>query len=281
MNTFTKSILAGAVAMGLSAGAQAGSVASQLFGGFQQLSDNSADQLINAAGAVDTTLDIGDRLRGIFTIETVEQSPLTNHLGAGSGNDELSGVFDIVVTGKAGGPGAFTFTFAASGALNAYAAGAAAVFFEDNVTDYSRVRTNPGDTTATLEAKVTDGNVFWVVGLAALNSWTAFAISDDVGTIGSVPAPGNGGGYNAALNLLVNNSGKTFNKVACILPTGLGMVDMCASGSLLGTGGVDTPYDAFDNVDFTINLVPEPATMSLLGLGFLGLGAMARRRKAA
>ena len=55
-------------------GAQAASVSSTLFNGFQQLSDNSAESLINgpcAAGAAcsATTLDLGDRLRGVAAFE--------------------------------------------------------------------------------------------------------------------------------------------------------------------------------------------------------------------
>lgn len=276
MNTLTKSFLALTIAFGMSAAAQADTVGSQLFGGFQQLSDNSAEYLINNTGGA-TTLDIGDRLRGIFTVETVEKGATTHYLGAGGGNNELTGLFDLVVTGKSGGPGNWSFTFAASGMLDSYAAGAAVVFFEDPAKNYSRI----GGSLATLEATATGGSVYWVLGVAVPGAWTASAFSDDVGAIGSLPAPLVGGSYNAALSLLLNNSGRQFNKVACFLPTGLGFVDMCASGSLLGTGGVNTPYDSFDNVDFTINLVPEPASAALFGLGLLGMGAIARRRKAA
>ena len=67
-----------------------------------------------------------------------------------------------------------------------------------------------------------------------------------------------------------------FGKVACNFG---GLVDVCGSGSLLGTGGLSTPYDSFNNVDFTINVIPEPSTFALAGLALLGMGFAARRRK--
>src|SRR5262245_43125348 len=65
--------VAAAVALGLGAGAaQADTVNSQLFGGLQLASDSSAEYLVNVAGGA-TTLDIGDRLVGIVTIEKLQQ----------------------------------------------------------------------------------------------------------------------------------------------------------------------------------------------------------------
>lgn len=279
-------LAAAALYTGLISGvAQATPVSSQLFDGFNQLSGDGADYLINFVGGFSggsaTTLGVGDRLRGIFNIDTVAQSPASHALGGASGNGELTGVFDLVVTDKIGTPGAWAFTFGASGALDGYAPGAAVVFFDHAANNFSRVRVNPGDTAATLDALAMDGTAIFVMGLAAPGSWTATAVSDDVSVLGATPAPLVGGGYNASLDLLQNNSGRVLDQVACILPSGIGFVDMCVSGTLFGTAGANTPYDIFSNWDATIKIAPVPEretwAMLLAGLGLVGFARSKRR----
>ena len=278
-------------------GAQAASVSSTLFNGFQQLSDNSAESLINgpcAAGAAcsATTLDLGDRLRGIFTIETLEQagSP-TRFLGGASANNELAGIFDITVVGKVSlGPAGFAFVFAPTATFAAEwgaPAGTAVVMFEDATPEYERINPNctvtgPG---GDCEGLISDGSLLFALGFGATGKefWSAFAVTDDIGLIGAVPAPGNGGTFNLALDMLVNNSSRTFLGVPCGVGSGAVVaadgLEVCGSGSLLGNGGVGTPYDTFDNVDFTVNVVPEPSSTLLVGLGLLAAGALSRRQR--
>lgn len=287
MTTKVSGLLGGAALVAMTiGGAQAASVSDNLFAGFQQLSDNSAEYLINGATSTGVnTVDVGDRLRGIFTIETVEKAPFpTRFLGTG-GNDELTGIFDLVVTAKSGGPGAFQFTFAPSGALAAYGGvNVGAAFFADSSVDYTRIN-QPGCTTiACMEGRATDGSLFWSVGFtSASNFWVANAVSDDITAIGSIPAPGNGGSFNTGVSLIANPAatGPALGLVNCFNPLlgAIVQVSMCGSGSLLGTGGVETPFQSFDDVNFTINRIPEPATLGLMGLGLLGVAFASRRRK--
>lgn len=274
--------------MSLAAGAQAGTVASQFFDGFQQLSDNSAEWL---SGDLNTNrkLELGDTLQGIFTIETLEKTGFaTRYLGGGSGNNELTGFFEGVVVGYQElvpatpglADGVYKYLFAPTASFQAtYGVGAMVAMFEDATPDYTRVNNATCTDLASCIATATNGSPFMTLGFAtASDFWASTSFTNDIDVVGQTNAPLNGGVFNTGLSILANYSGLTFNKVGC---GALGPVNVCGSGSLLGTEGVVTPFDSFDNVDFTVNVerVPEPATLGLLGLGLMGLG-LARRRKA-
>lgn len=287
MKTKVSGLLGGAALVAMTiGGAQAASVSDNLFAGFQQLSDNSAEYLINGANSTGVnTVDIGDRLRGIFQIETVEKSPFPTRFLGVAGNDELSGIFDLVVVAKTGGPGAYQFTFAPSGALAAYGgANVGAAFFADSTPDYIRVRQPACTDIACMEGRATDGSLFWSVGFtSASNFWVASSVTDDIVAIGNLPAPGNGGTFNVGVSIVPNPAatGPALGLVDCFNPLlgAIVQVSMCGSGSLLAKGGADTPFQSFNNVDFVINRIPEPATLGLMGLGLLGVAFASRRRK--
>lgn len=281
-----KLLLSGLIGMTAVAGsAHATSVGSQLFNGFQQWSDNSAEILVNHTGGA-TTLDVGDELRGIFNIQTVEQSPLTHDLGT-AGVNELTGVFDIVVTDKSCIGSVCSFDFGAGSALSWLGAGTAMGLFESATVNYSRLGSSL--TADFLSAGVTgganmtglaaDSSVFMSLNLSgASDFWNAVSLAGDKpSVIGNLPDPGNGGIYNLGLSIGTNNSGKTFSDVSCFNGVGVVDVNVCGSGSLLAKGGVTTPFDNFDNVDFAVNVVPEPNSLAVFALGLLGLGLAKRR----
>jgi hypothetical protein len=280
----------GVMAFGVTS-AQAGTVEAQFYDGeLNQGSDNSAEYLINAGGAMDTTVDVGDRLRGIFDVNTIENlsgpSGGTHSLGLSSGNNEWSGVFDIEVLSKT--PlvgGSYQWTFGPTASFEAtYGTGAMIAMFEDANIEYTRL--GAAGTQEALIANVTDGTLRWTLGFGGDTDelWTATAVSDDIAVIGNTAPPGNGGTVNFQLSILSENFIADFDQVLATFAIGDGNIDINGSGNLLGTAGANTPFDSFDNFDFVFRptgVVPEPGTVVLMGLGLVALAGAARRRQRA
>jgi hypothetical protein len=259
--------------------------------GIKQWSDNSAEFLIKGAGNTNASvIEVGDTLRSILAINTVENiSPVPSSarpIGT-SGVDELSALFQILVTSKTcTSPGVnCTFAFGASAPFAASlagfgfagpTAGATVAFFTDTSPDFNR----QGATVAASEATATDGEKYLLLGLTGANAfWTAFAFSDNINALPAPPLIG--GFFNAGLNVLQNYTGMNFLNVAC----GIGPTAFCVSGTLSAPGG--GPYPAWNNVDLTFNVVPDPNTFAIpesntftmFGVGLAGLGICALRRR--
>jgi hypothetical protein len=329
---------AGALVAGVGIGvASAAPVNSFLVSGSNLLSDNSAEYLIKGTdpitGTPNTTagvVEVGDRLRGVASINTIENSasaPGEFTIGGSTANDELTILFDLTVTLKtmAGGAlsgggtcgAAFCFEFGPSAGFAAEMdaagfglhAGAVAGFFTDSDNDYSRqiltdidlvtpgTQTSPASIAADLlamEALAKDGTAFWLVGIDGVDDfWFGSTSTDNIALTSAAPLNTPFGQFAVGVSLLDRVAGPALNPILCLDPTGtfptFTSAEFCGNGGLLSKGPTDggilglehvnSAMDSFDDVNFNINVVPEPASLGLLGLGLLGLGFASRRRR--
>ncbi len=281
-----KQSIAAAAALALSSAAFAGnSVSSNIPAGNVLFSDDSAEQWIDVNG--NGFLDVGDKLRGILTINQVSGGGQATLIGGNTNNNELTGIFQTVVTNAVpAGAGRFDYTFAADAAFAAefgVAAGTVGIFFDDSANNFAR---EGCATYAACEATATGGSVWASFGLGG-GFWTAANAAGNPGLGATLPLGTPLGTFGIGLNFIQNNTGFQWNKVQCFDTTTFTMyaVDFCGQGGILASGrdassNTDTPYELFDNVDFTANRVSAPGSLALVGAALFGIG-MIRRRKSA
>lgn len=259
-------------------------VSSAISPGRVLFSDNSAEQLIdqNANGL----LDVGDSLRGIFSIGDITSgggAPV--QIGGVTAFNELTGLFQVKVLTKVATAtaGLFNYTFGFDSAFG-QGAGVFGVLRDDPAKNFRRENclTN---TFAGCEATAIDGPVWATIGAGANTFWSAFNANENPGQGAILPLGTPLGTFGLGLDFITNNTGINWKKVNCLSPTsGVVLVDVCGQGGILATGRAAgdslTPYDIFDNVDFTANRIPEPGSMALVGVALLGLSLAARRKKA-
>lgn len=276
------------IAMAIAGLAAAGSamalpVSSAVPSGNLLFSDNSAEYLIDRNG--NGLLDVGDSLRGILSIDNVTGSGPQIAIGTGTIYNELTGIFQVEVTSKVVNGSRFDFTFGFDASFN-QGAGVVGVLFDDAAQDFARSNCGGVNDFAACEATATGGSLWATLGIGADGFWSASNAVDNPSLGGGRPLATPLGSFSMGLDFITNNTGFDWNQVACADTTNLTLhsVDVCGQGGLLATGrnlngGANTPYDIFDNVDFTMNRVPEPGSLALVAAAILGFGAVRRSKR--
>lgn len=263
-------------------------VVSLLQPGKNLLEDDDYELLVNAGGTVDnpgadTILNDGDFLAGIFQITSLYEGwakvPANQTAVFPADSETFTGVFLLKVVASGGGPGAYTFDFAA--ATNAeWAAvgmpiapvndGTALILFDDPD------NLDAEDTPVSDAIASVDGTKLYEF-TSAFWSATGFLSND----VSDIPAIGGFGTFQAGLNVL-----ERFNGAPQLAKLGPDAGAAFAPYDAAIIGGVDGQslgdFDAGSDADLFINVVPEPTAIVVWSaLGAIGLAFGWRRRRAA
>jgi len=316
MNTKLKPILA-ALGMGLALAFTTGPVSAGVtwfpYPNITAFQDDDLDFLYGDDG--DNILEVGESLIAIF--EITETFGVFGGGPAAIAPDELTGIAAItlsaIVNLNGGVGGALNdFVFAPyAGGLNAILAlggagplpdgadadaisdgdptsgsQAIAAMWLDSTPNLAVVGTISCTTLAQCIAQASDGNLFQVDGFAGDTDefWVALDAQGDTSVVLAGNASSKFGTVNYALSTLFNSDGavipQTCTFAGCV---GDQLIDMIGSGDILGGQGLPASLitdglRARSDFDFQ-KTIPEPATLALLGLGLLGMGASLRKKK--
>jgi len=251
--------------------------------GITHLEDN--DWEFTFTSDQDTILEIGETLVGMIQIQKLNHVDDPGTFTPVNGVDTtLTGIFFIEVATKANpAPGLYNFTFSAPDAAE-YAALALALglparnsldtvafVYEDSTTPVYVDPAAAGINAAL--ATAIDGKATWELGLmtGSTNMWSSRTDSDDITAI-------TGFDFFASLNVTYYYPGALgLLPHNFLIPALFGDVQLKGGFEPL-TGGAGANFQAQTDTDFYLKAVPEPSTITLLGLGLISAAFLSRKR---